>query len=615
MLPRYTTPLFALALIGVPAADACAVELYLTYNGERGLYTTNGNPVGGYGAMPVGDFNGDGHEDLAVSKGAMGWQEDWVGSTWLIHLGGPSPAEEPNVILQFSGRQGGTLHAVGDLNGDGFDDLAGSRWSSPMSLYIFRGGESSESFPEPSLRLEDAFGSRQFNFGDQIAVGDFDANGVTELIVADPHGEESDNGHIYTFELSAEVWSAGMTIGPTSQVDGPIGDRHFSEHLVPLGDCDGNGSPDLLVALEEGILFVFYGGPLFDFNSGTPADGYLLGDPIGDLNGDDVTDFYYEGDIYFGGGLFGKSPDVVAPEIVSYERSLGDFDGDGFNDMVTAVPEGDGHRIYMLFGGPSMDGYVDAEFYHDGGMNCRPMGRSQPNCVTAAGDFNHDGKDDIAIVDETVVHPDDEPPLNDPMGQVWIYSNVANPVSVLQVILNATPSAGGVLLNWSVPTGTTVDRLEIWRLTEKYGSTMVHSLDGPELGTAGSFTDTEVIGTYSSYKVRAEVRGSIVESNEAIVAGVPRHPATLSISAHPNPFNPQTSIQFSVPQAAHVSVSVYNAMGRLVTTLLDEPMNAGTHSVNWAGQDRAGNTVASGAYTVVVESDGRREQIRIALLK
>jgi hypothetical protein len=67
--------------------------------------------------------------------------------------------------------------------------------------------------------------------------------------------------------------------------------------------------------------------------------------------------------------------------------------------------------------------------------------------------------------------------------------------------------------------------------------------------------------------------------------------------AHPNPFNPQTTIAFDLPERANVSLRVFDVFGRLVRKLIDrEDRNKGHHVATWAGCDSAGRRVASGTY-------------------
>lgn len=66
--------------------------------------------------------------------------------------------------------------------------------------------------------------------------------------------------------------------------------------------------------------------------------------------------------------------------------------------------------------------------------------------------------------------------------------------------------------------------------------------------------------------------------------------------AWPNPFNPSTTISFSLRSADHVRLGVYDLRGRLVTMLVDGPVAAGSHEVQWHGRDHAGVPSPSGAY-------------------
>jgi hypothetical protein len=65
---------------------------------------------------------------------------------------------------------------------------------------------------------------------------------------------------------------------------------------------------------------------------------------------------------------------------------------------------------------------------------------------------------------------------------------------------------------------------------------------------------------------------------------------------YPNPFNPQTIIEFKVPQTGQVVLSVYNSLGQKIRTLVNETRPAGIYQVLWNGRDDYGNVVASGIY-------------------
>lgn len=79
--------------------------------------------------------------------------------------------------------------------------------------------------------------------------------------------------------------------------------------------------------------------------------------------------------------------------------------------------------------------------------------------------------------------------------------------------------------------------------------------------------------------------------------GVDTVPASFALKGNfPNPFNPKTTIRFALAANEHVHLSVYDLGGRLVKTLVDEPMVAANHEVVWDGKDNSGARVASGVY-------------------
>jgi hypothetical protein len=66
--------------------------------------------------------------------------------------------------------------------------------------------------------------------------------------------------------------------------------------------------------------------------------------------------------------------------------------------------------------------------------------------------------------------------------------------------------------------------------------------------------------------------------------------------SRPNPFNPVTTIHYSVPAETHVRLAVYDLSGRAVALLVDRVQASGPHEARWAGEDDRGGTVASGVY-------------------
>ena len=83
----------------------------------------------------------------------------------------------------------------------------------------------------------------------------------------------------------------------------------------------------------------------------------------------------------------------------------------------------------------------------------------------------------------------------------------------------------------------------------------------------------------------------------------------------PNPFNPTTRINYDLPKATHVNLTVFNVLGQTVTTLKDGFMEAGSHSITWNGTDNGGATVASGIYFYRIEADDFQATKKMMMLK
>jgi hypothetical protein len=83
----------------------------------------------------------------------------------------------------------------------------------------------------------------------------------------------------------------------------------------------------------------------------------------------------------------------------------------------------------------------------------------------------------------------------------------------------------------------------------------------------------------------------------------------------PNPFNPTTTIAFTLPSTQHVSLVIYDATGRVVKTLADGVSQFGSHRLEWDGTDNAGNAVGSGIYFYRLEAGSFIQSKKMVLLK
>ncbi|MBT5058532.1 MAG: hypothetical protein HOM68_18470 [Gemmatimonadetes bacterium] len=105
------------------------------------------------------------------------------------------------------------------------------------------------------------------------------------------------------------------------------------------------------------------------------------------------------------------------------------------------------------------------------------------------------------------------------------------------------------------------------------------------------------------------VATAILSSDETVAVGETPNTARL-LPNYPNPFNPQTSIPFVLPDEADVRLLIYNGLGQAVRTLTDDPYPGGEHELLWDSRDDAGMSVASGVYLARLEVNGVAVQMQ-----
>jgi hypothetical protein len=84
---------------------------------------------------------------------------------------------------------------------------------------------------------------------------------------------------------------------------------------------------------------------------------------------------------------------------------------------------------------------------------------------------------------------------------------------------------------------------------------------------------------------------------------------------HPNPFNPLTTIPFTLPTRSETRFTIYDVEGRLVATLVDDMLEGGFKEVVWNGTDAHGNPVSSGVYFCRLKAAGKVLTKKMVLLK
>lgn len=124
------------------------------------------------------------------------------------------------------------------------------------------------------------------------------------------------------------------------------------------------------------------------------------------------------------------------------------------------------------------------------------------------------------------------------------------------------------------------------------------------------------IFTIFDIAIRYRHRNGITNAGEGVFAD---DPLTLTLvnklqPNYPNPFNPETTIKFSIRNDANVEISIYNIKGQRVKNLVQQDMEKGEHQIVWEGKNEEGQTVSSGVYFYKLLVDGKAEDMRKCLL-
>jgi flagellar hook assembly protein FlgD len=93
-------------------------------------------------------------------------------------------------------------------------------------------------------------------------------------------------------------------------------------------------------------------------------------------------------------------------------------------------------------------------------------------------------------------------------------------------------------------------------------------------------------------------------------------PSEFALSKnYPNPFNPITHLDYSLPKRSQVRLRVYNMVGQEIITLINEEKQYGNYSISWNGIDSKGRNVASGVYFAELRSNDKSSVTKMLLLK
>jgi hypothetical protein len=118
---------------------------------------------------------------------------------------------------------------------------------------------------------------------------------------------------------------------------------------------------------------------------------------------------------------------------------------------------------------------------------------------------------------------------------------------------------------------------------------------------------------YAGTRGSGVVRCRSVISGLAETAGLPQN--LYLLPNYPNPFNPSTTVSFSIHRKSFVSIMIRDLLGREIAHIVNAELTAGLHEVVWDGRNAHGAAVSSGTYICQLEVDGRFFARKMLLLK
>jgi len=179
-------------------------------------------------------------------------------------------------------------------------------------------------------------------------------------------------------------------------------------------------------------------------------------------------------------------------------------------------------------------------------------------------------------------------------------------------------------LTWNAVEDSALARYRIYRDTSSLSGTPVDFTPIDSVATMdSSYTDSNIEGgeTYFYRVTAVDTSGTESEfSREAEISTTATSitkdddfeiPEMVALDGnYPNPFNPSTTIRYGIREQGHIEITIYNVLGRQVTTLVDGRVTAGWHEVRW---DASRN--ASGVYIAVLDHQDRRVSHQMLLIK
>jgi hypothetical protein len=150
------------------------------------------------------------------------------------------------------------------------------------------------------------------------------------------------------------------------------------------------------------------------------------------------------------------------------------------------------------------------------------------------------------------------------------------------------------------------------------------------LGAFGDVATKGDLGLSLVFRTLEEIEASYIEITEGalqdgsyglnsvtgpVSVRIETRPEVYALSDnYPNPFNPETTIKYQLPEAGDVTLEVYNMLGQVVRTLVSEQQNAGRYVLQWDATNDAGQALSSGIYFYRIQAGGEFQSVKKMLL-
>jgi len=168
---------------------------------------------------------------------------------------------------------------------------------------------------------------------------------------------------------------------------------------------------------------------------------------------------------------------------------------------------------------------------------------------------------------------------------------------------------------------------EVHGMIEKIMAALPHKADGTLDGPKSTWTKDQLSAYWNAITAEEDKSGGIHNPKYIVTAlkgamnllGIPTDvksdeqtiPSDYALfQNYPNPFNPTTYIRFQLPKESNVKLTIYDAIGREIVTLVNNRLNAGTHTIEWNAKN-----MASGVYLYRIEADNFVKTNKMLLLK